>query len=192
MLYTGDNPADPAIAMDGFHISTTVAITLANSRGSTTLASTDPAAAPVIDPNYHSTKVAMRTDFGQIARVLLGTPEGQEMVVRETVAADVEHSAQNLKTKAWMHLCDVVAGMIAFLPTASLCLQLIVLCSTLYHPGGSASMRKVVDSNLCVYGIKHLRIVDASVVPLPLAAQYQASIYALAEQAVDILWHIQP
>ncbi len=48
-------------------------------------------------------------------------------------------------------------------------------------------MGKVVDSNLCVYGVQGLRIVDASVVPLPIAGHYQACVYALAEQAADII-----
>ena len=48
-------------------------------------------------------------------------------------------------------------------------------------------MGKVVDSNLQVYGIQRLRIVDASVFPFPLGCHYQACVYALAEQAADIL-----
>ena len=48
-------------------------------------------------------------------------------------------------------------------------------------------MGKVVDSNLGVYGVQGLRAVDASVLPLPIAGHYQACVYALAEQAVDII-----
>ena len=48
-------------------------------------------------------------------------------------------------------------------------------------------MGKVVDSDLCVYGVQGLRVVDTSVMPLPIAAHYQACTYALAEQAVDII-----
>lgn len=58
---------------------------------------------------------------------------------------------------------------------------------TLYHPAGSASMGKVVDTDLRVKGIDRLRVVDASVIPTPLATHIQMCIYALAEHAADII-----
>ncbi len=58
---------------------------------------------------------------------------------------------------------------------------------TVHHAAGTAAIGKVVDSNLCVYGAQRLRVVNASVVPLFIAGHYQACIYALAEQAADII-----
>lgn len=49
-------------------------------------------------------------------------------------------------------------------------------------------MGKVVDSALRVFGVKGLGVVDASVLPTPISSPIQACIYALAEQAVDIIF----
>jgi choline dehydrogenase-like flavoprotein len=59
--------------------------------------------------------------------------------------------------------------------------------NTFYHAAGSASMGKVVDSQLRVYGVKGLRVMDASVIPVPIAAHYQACVYAIAEKAADLV-----
>ena len=59
--------------------------------------------------------------------------------------------------------------------------------STWFHPAGSAAMGKVVDTDLKVIGVEHLRIVDPSVLPCPIGAHYQVVTYALAEQAADII-----
>lgn len=48
-------------------------------------------------------------------------------------------------------------------------------------------MGKVVDSNLCVYGAQASRVIDASILPLHISGHYQACVYALAEQAADII-----
>lgn len=48
-------------------------------------------------------------------------------------------------------------------------------------------MGKVVDASCKVKGVEGLRVVDASVIPVPLAAHYQVPVFALAEKAVDII-----
>jgi choline dehydrogenase-like flavoprotein len=62
-----------------------------------------------------------------------------------------------------------------------------LFCSGTYHPIGTCAMGKVVDSSLHVIGVDNLRVVDASVIPTPITAHIQSTVYALAEQAADII-----
>ena len=60
------------------------------------------------------------------------------------------------------------------------------------HTTSTCSMRPrdkggVVDPELRVYGAKNLRVVDLSVLPLIVAAHTQSLVYAVAEQAADII-----
>ncbi|CAI7661925.1 Glucose-methanol-choline oxidoreductase [Penicillium manginii] len=63
---------------------------------------------------------------------------------------------------------------------------------TCFHPAGSCAMLPkemggVVDSELKVYGTKNLRVVDASIFPLEPTGNIQATVYAVAEKAADII-----
>lgn len=63
-----------------------------------------------------------------------------------------------------------------------------------WHPVGTCAMGGragieggVVDERLRVYGIKGLRVVDASVMPLQISAHIQATVYAIAEKAAHMI-----
>ncbi|ORY14293.1 hypothetical protein BCR34DRAFT_479597 [Clohesyomyces aquaticus] len=60
------------------------------------------------------------------------------------------------------------------------------------HPSGSCAMMPeekggVVGSDLLVYGVENLSIVDASILPLLPATHIQATMYAVAEKAADLI-----
>ena len=63
-----------------------------------------------------------------------------------------------------------------------------------WHPVGTCSMggrqgarAGVVDERLRVYGVRGLRVVDASVIPLQISGHTQATVYAIAEKAASMI-----
>lgn len=63
---------------------------------------------------------------------------------------------------------------------------------TTFHPCSTCSMMPrelggVVDDKMRVYGVRGLRVVDASIFPLITQGNIQATVYAVAERAADII-----
>ncbi|KAI0486177.1 aryl-alcohol dehydrogenase [Xylaria cf. heliscus] len=63
---------------------------------------------------------------------------------------------------------------------------------SIWHPCGTCAMLPrekggVVDTQLKVYGVENLRVVDASVIPLIPNTNIQATVYAIAERAADLI-----
>ncbi|KAJ5038206.1 uncharacterized protein L3040_007073 [Drepanopeziza brunnea f. sp. 'multigermtubi'] len=64
--------------------------------------------------------------------------------------------------------------------------------ATLYHPAGTCKMGAraqggVVDTQLKVYGVEGLRVVDSSVIPILPASHTMTTVYSVAEKAADII-----
>ncbi|KAJ5636718.1 uncharacterized protein N7484_010031 [Penicillium longicatenatum] len=65
-------------------------------------------------------------------------------------------------------------------------------CQTSFHPCGTTRLSKniqqgVVDPNLKVHGIKNLRVIDASVIPVIPDCRIQNSVYMVAEKGADAI-----
>lgn len=63
-----------------------------------------------------------------------------------------------------------------------------------WHPVGTCAMGGdegivggVIDERLRVYGVKRLRVVDASIMPLQISGHLQATVYAIAEKASQMI-----
>ena len=159
-----------SIPIDGSHISTISLLYQPTSRGSLTLSSANPEDPPVVDPAYHATqadKVMLRSAVRNILRVM-ETPAMQEVIERESPP----EGYPPLTSKSTNEETDArVAGF----------------GTTIHHVAGTCALGTVVDAQLKVQGVDGLRIVDASVFPAPVSAALQATVYAVAELASDLI-----
>lgn len=159
------------IPLDGNAIMSYYMACLPSARGTITLASADPTDHPVINPNYCGTEAdrfVMREGWRVSSRLMLETPEGQELVADE-ITPENHRCLPSTASDAEIDQRIKLGG---------------VSCS---HPAASCSMGKVVDAECRVKGVQGLRVVDASVIPVPLAAHYQVPVFALAEQVVYMI-----
>ncbi|MCW5220902.1 GMC family oxidoreductase [Verminephrobacter aporrectodeae] len=139
------------------------------SRGSVRLASADPAAAPLIDPNYwaHPQDREMAIAGLQCAREIMRQPALQRYVRAEVLPGPGRQSAQELYAYACAH------------------------AKTDHHPVGTCRIgpesdaHSVVAPDLRLIGIDGLRVVDASVMPCLPSCNTNAPTIMLAEKAAD-------
>ncbi|OJJ02478.1 hypothetical protein ASPVEDRAFT_41970 [Aspergillus versicolor CBS 583.65] len=161
----------PDAPMDGSLIVTSVMLLGATSRGSVSISSPDPAEPPLVDSNYYDTeadRAVLIHGARRTAQAMLDTDALKEYIECEvpppgmpplsSKSSDSEYDAR-IRATGMAH----------------------------HHPAGTAAMGRVVDSSLRVYGVQGLRVVDASVLPVSIGGHPQATLYAVAEQAVDIM-----
>ena len=168
ILYTAFGLPTPP---DGSIIASSTMLLLPTSRGTITLSSPSPSDAPVINPNYYSTqadRTALIYGTRRVMQALMETSAGKDFVASEVVFPGLE-ALSFQSTDAEIDARIRNAGMAH------------------KHAGGSAAMGKVVDADLRVYGVQGLRVADSSVLPHPIGGHPQATLYALAEQAAEII-----
>ena len=139
--------------------------------GEVTLRAADPFVAPNIQPNYLS------DDTGEDLRVLV---EGLRIARRIFDAPALARYVGEPMLPPSRDTTD-----------AGLADHVRQHAETLYHPVGTCKMGTddlaVVDPDLRVHGLEHLRVIDASVMPTIPRGHTHASTVMIAEKAVDIL-----
>jgi choline dehydrogenase len=139
------------------------------SRGSVRLASDRPGAAPVIDPRYYS-------DARDLEMMVAGLHTAREIGAAPALASWCGGEA--------LPGADVrdEEGLRAYLRRN---------IRSYSHYAGTCRIgvdeTAVVDTELRVHGIGGLRVADASVMPSPVSANTNATVYAIAERAADLL-----
>ncbi len=139
------------------------------SRGSVTLASADPLAPPLVDPNFLA-------DPDDMARMVRGFKLMRQLLQQPALAG---YRGQELPVSAAAQTDEEIEQFIRNYG------------DTIYHPVGSCRMGPgpldVVDAQLCVHGMQGLRVVDASVMPRIVGGNTNAPVIMMAEKAADMI-----
>lgn len=141
------------------------------SRGSCHITSGDYAAAPQWDPRYNDQAV----DLELLARAALFT---ETLVATPPLSTLLKPGGRRMQPAA-----DTLAAAREVVRQRQI---------SVFHVSSSAVMLPreaggVVDNRLRVYGVRNLRVVDASVFPIEPLGNIQSTVYAVAERAADIL-----
>ncbi len=135
------------------------------SRGSTLIRSSDPAAAPAIRPNYLSTSEDRR-------------------IAAEAIRITRRIAAQ--PALARYHPQEVRPGA-QFASEQELVEAAAQVGTTIFHPVGTAAMGSVVDARLRVIGVDGLRVIDASIMPQITSGNTNAPVMMIAEKGAELV-----
>ena len=145
--------------------------------GTIRLASTDPFAKPLIDPRYFS-------NVQDLNVLIEGTKIG--------LALSKTKAFQDVGTKFYSKPFPGCEGYTLWTDDYRGCF-IRQFSQTIYHPVGTCTMgpssdpTAVVDPRLRVYGIKGLRVVDASIMPKQVSGNTNAPVIMIAEKASDMI-----
>lgn len=139
-------------------------------RGSVHISSSNASAPPTIDPKYLST--AFDLEAAKQAAKYLRTM-GTSSPFKELWVKEYDPGFDTQTNEQWeAYVRENV--------------------STFYHPLGTCAMLSkedggVVDPQLRVYGVRNLRVVDVSVIPILISANIQTAVYGIAERAAELI-----
>ncbi|MCL6705946.1 GMC family oxidoreductase N-terminal domain-containing protein [Pseudomonas sp. R2.Fl] len=139
------------------------------SRGTVRLASSDPVAAPLIDPNYWEDPYDREMSIRglKLAREIMRQPALRPFVKGERLPGPEVVTDQDYFDYACKH------------------------SKTDHHPAGTCRMGSdpaaVVDPRLRFNGLEGLRVVDASVMPTVVSSNTNAATIMIAEKAADMI-----
>jgi choline dehydrogenase-like flavoprotein len=167
-------PTEPAAVPGKF---LTIGAMLAHplSRGSVHIQSNNPLTDPTIDPRYLSHPL----DKEVLARHLLHI---ETLAESAPLARLLQQPLSRRDAELTSRLADLDDAKRYLRATGT----------TMWHPAGSCAMLPrelggVVDAQLRVYSVPNLRVVDASAIPMISTANLQATVYAFAERASDLI-----
>ncbi|MEM5529392.1 choline dehydrogenase [Gammaproteobacteria bacterium AS21] len=164
---SADKPADGTHKFSAFTAS--VCQLRPTSVGCIELKSSNPADYPAIHPNYLATKEDQHTAIEsiKITRNIMRSPALKPLIASEHEPGVEYQSDEELLEYARNR------------------------ATTIYHPTGTCKMgtdnMAVVDERLRVIGIKGLRVVDASIMPIIVSGNTNAPTIMIAEKAADMI-----
>lgn len=135
------------------------------SRGTSHIASADPAAHPAIRPNYLATEEDRRTALAAVRLT-------REIVARPPLA---RYAPEELRPGAGI---TDDAGLIRAIGD---------IATTIFHPVGTAAMGRVTDARLRVRGLDRLRVIDASAMPTITSGNTNAPVMMIAEKGAEMV-----
>lgn len=170
---SADKPADGTHKFSAFTAS--VCQLRPTSTGHIELKSANPADYPAIHPHYLATEEDQKTAIESIKHVrkIINAPSLKGLIQEEHEPGQQYQSDEELLEYARNR------------------------STTIYHPTGTCKMGTkadslaVVDNELRVFGIKGLRVVDCSIMPIIVSGNTNASAIMIAEKAADLIKNTQ-
>lgn len=169
--WSADSPSEGVHPFSAFTAS--VCQLRPESRGHLELASTDPARAPIIHPNYLATQTDCKT---MVEGVRVAREIARQAPLRDEILEEYRPGSQ-VDDSDYEALLDWVRNS----------------ATTIYHPTGTCKMgpegdrMAVLDERLCVRGLSGLSVADCAIMPEIISGNTNAPAIMIGEKASDMI-----